>query len=129
MTYSTPSSFHGSAAGPWRTARHLIGWPLTTSVSSSAADADDFLLATSPSGPVATLPVHSFAPPKRKASHVQDGSRGGDRGGRSGGLLDARPARLRRGVRARRQGPAATARDHAGPDRPRRGGDGAGGLW
>src|SRR5262249_23694931 len=43
-TYSTPSCFHGSAAGPSLTARHLILWPLTTSVSSSARLADDFSL-------------------------------------------------------------------------------------
>jgi hypothetical protein len=30
ITISTPSSFHGSAAGPSRTARHLILWPPTT---------------------------------------------------------------------------------------------------
>ena len=35
-TTSTPSDFHGSAAGPSLTARHLIFWPLTTSTSSSA---------------------------------------------------------------------------------------------
>src|SRR5690242_1909936 len=48
ITYSTPSCFHGSAAGPSLTARHLILWPLTTRVSSSAADADDFSLETVP---------------------------------------------------------------------------------
>src|SRR3954453_4389571 len=46
MTYSTRSCFHGSAAGPSLTARHLILWPSTTSVSSSATDADDFSLWT-----------------------------------------------------------------------------------
>ena len=38
-TMSTPSAFHGNAAGPSLTARHLISWPSTTSTSSSAASA------------------------------------------------------------------------------------------
>src|SRR6266851_3074136 len=48
MTYSTPSCFQASACGPSLTARHLILWPLTTRVSSSATDGDDFSLATVP---------------------------------------------------------------------------------
>src|SRR5437764_14940285 len=48
ITYSTPSSFHGRAAGPSLTDRHLIVWPLTTSRSSSATDGDDLVLVTSP---------------------------------------------------------------------------------
>src|SRR5205814_842242 len=47
-TYSTPNCFHGRAAGPSLTARHLMLWPLTTRVSSSAADDDDFSLTTLP---------------------------------------------------------------------------------
>src|SRR5207237_9012480 len=48
MTYSTPSCFQGRAVGPSLTARHLILWPLTTSMSSSATDAADFSLWTLP---------------------------------------------------------------------------------
>src|SRR5205807_2977624 len=48
ITYSTPSCFHGSAAGPSLTARHLIRWPLTINTSSSTDADDDFSVATSP---------------------------------------------------------------------------------
>src|SRR5262245_27190586 len=48
-TYSTPSCFHGRAAGPsliGGAVRHLIEWPSTTRVSSSAALAEDFFDST-----------------------------------------------------------------------------------
>ena len=41
-----------------------------------------------------------FEPKCTRNSHGEDSPRGGDRGGRPGRLLHARPARLRRGVRA-----------------------------
>src|SRR6267154_1745687 len=47
-TRSTPSAFHGKAAGPSLTARHLILIPLTTSTSSSSTDGLDFSLETVP---------------------------------------------------------------------------------
>src|SRR5258706_4946612 len=47
-TRSTPSAFHGNAAGPSRTERHLIFRPLTTSTSSSATEGLDFSLVTVP---------------------------------------------------------------------------------
>src|SRR5207253_1620205 len=48
ITYSTPSCFQGRAAGPSLTARHLILWSLTTRVSGSGRDVDDFSQATLP---------------------------------------------------------------------------------
>ena len=48
ITTSTPRAFHGSAAGPSLTARHLIFCPLTTSTSASAAAGLDFSLLTVP---------------------------------------------------------------------------------
>ena len=48
MMTSQPSSSQGNAAGPSRTAKQRIRWPLTTRTSSSARSGRDFSLVTSP---------------------------------------------------------------------------------